>query len=798
MDPVHVRHLSFSDELIKYFKGDRDHNLRIQHGYSIKDLGRMMVRERYDAIVSFEDLGDGKVLDVLDKMELPPLILIASGAAKGRKGISKSIVMRIESLDGQFYNIAHALNTISSLNNCNSCIRGLKDEMEQRDRWQDLAQRSFRRFSHKRNVRDLNMELYGLVKEELPCKGMTVSSYIAEKGKIKAEFIADGGEVLDVTKFPLLDLAEEGKGTQSQVIRTGVPLIMNAPRSGPHGRQASGKGTSAAKPRDKGGMLSSIYAPIALDGQLSGVLCVSGEKAYDESHAKKLQIISNQYAVSKKDASLFETTLNLKDRFESLFENAPLCYQSLDEKGIIVQVNSTWLESLGYQKEECIGKWFGLFLSPSSIERFRSCFSKIRSQGSVRNAELDLVKKDGNVMSCLFDGNVDYNTLRDVSSAHCVFKDITSERDTIDKLRLTQKTIDKASFEIFWIGPDGRFIYVNEFGQERLGYSLEELRGMHVHDIDPLYTKEIRSNTWSEIKEKGLKIFQSIHKTHSGKEYPVLITSQYMNYKGGEFEFAYATDITELKELENEMIRYQDHLKELVEERTAELMQSNEELQQFAYAASHDLQEPLRMVTNYLQLLKRKYVKDLDENAIDYIEFAVDGSKRMQALINDLLVYSRIGSHELNLEEFNAIEPLNIAIGNLGDIVEGRKADIRIGGMPEIYADKSLVALLFQNLLSNAIKFTEKDKYPRVDINSQVKGDKVIFSIKDNGIGIDEKYMSTIFKIFKRLHTRDEYPGTGLGLAMCKRVVERHKGSIWAKSEKEKGSIFYFSIPIKK
>jgi light-regulated signal transduction histidine kinase (bacteriophytochrome) len=201
------------------------------------------------------------------------------------------------------------------------------------------------------------------------------------------------------------------------------------------------------------------------------------------------------------------------------------------------------------------------------------------------------------------------------------------------------------------------------------------------------------------------------------------------------------------------------------------------------------------MITNYMQLLRRKYSKALDENAMDYIEYAIDGSKRMQTMINDLLFYSRIGNHQDHFERIDALEPLNMAIDNLKEVIELRKADIRIGKIPEIVADRSLMVILFQNLISNAIKFTDDDVYPHIVISSQEKDDEFLFSINDNGIGIEQKDLSDIFNIFKMLHSSEEYPGTGMGLAMCKRITDKHKGKIWASSDKKKGSIFYFTIP---
>jgi len=227
----------------------------------------------------------------------------------------------------------------------------------------------------------------------------------------------------------------------------------------------------------------------------------------------------------------------------------------------------------------------------------------------------------------------------------------------------------------------------------------------------------------------------------------------------------------------------------------AELLQaSNSELERFAYVASHDLQEPLRMVTSYLQLLERRYKDKLDGDALEFIQYAVDGSKRMKALINDLLAYSRIGSRGKEFASTDCEAILMDVLQNLQVPVQESGAIITHAPLPVIQADHTQIEQLFQNLISNALKFCGQ-KTPEVQIDAQLQSGNWLFSIADNGIGIEPQYFERIFIIFQRLHTREEYAGTGIGLAVSKRIVERHGRRIWIESQVGQGTTFYFTIP---
>ncbi|KAF3891158.1 PAS domain-containing protein [Tolypothrix bouteillei VB521301] len=256
-----------------------------------------------------------------------------------------------------------------------------------------------------------------------------------------------------------------------------------------------------------------------------------------------------------------------------------------------------------------------------------------------------------------------------------------------------------------------------------------------------------------------------------------------------------------LRQAKNQLeIRVQQRTQELYEanntlqELNTELQRSNQELEQFAYVASHDLQEPLRAVAGYTQLLADEYQNCLDETATEYIAYIIDGAARMRQLIQDLLAYSRVGTKGKAFASCDCNTVVRQALNNLLVLIGENNASVDSDRLPTVMADSTQMVQLFQNLVSNAIKF-RREEPPKIQIKAELKDEGWLFGVKDNGIGIKSQYLERIFQIFQRLHSRKEVPGTGIGLAICKKIVERHHGHIWAESEPGVGTTFYFTIP---
>ncbi|MEM9161854.1 MAG: ATP-binding protein [Cyanobacteria bacterium P01_F01_bin.4] len=261
----------------------------------------------------------------------------------------------------------------------------------------------------------------------------------------------------------------------------------------------------------------------------------------------------------------------------------------------------------------------------------------------------------------------------------------------------------------------------------------------------------------------------------------------------GEDGFYALFAIQDVTDLTHRVQIYQAELRER-KRAEAELQRSNAELEQFAYVASHDLREPLRMVTSFTQLLAQRYADQLDDEANTIINFAVDGATRMQSLIDDLLTFSRVGTQGNPFELTDCGEALDLALSNLQMQIQETQASINTPDLPVVMADPAQLVQLFQNLISNALKY-RSEKPPVVEIGVDAQESQWRFWVRDNGIGMEPKYTERIFLIFQRLHTRQHYSGTGIGLAICKKIVERHGGRIWAESGLGQGSTFHFTIP---
>jgi PAS domain S-box-containing protein len=354
--------------------------------------------------------------------------------------------------------------------------------------------------------------------------------------------------------------------------------------------------------------------------------------------------------------------------------------------------------------------------------------------------------------------------------------------------------LNAAGEGIFGLDNQGKHTFVNPAAAQMLGYTVNELIGRHSHTL-----WHYRKSDGSTYPVEECPIYAaykdgSVHHRDDeifwrkdGTSFPVVYTSTPIieegNIIGAVVTFR---DISERKQAEEELKKLSD-----------ELARSNADLQHFAFTASHDLQEPIIVVAGFVKLLAKRYKGKLDEKADEFIDHAINGTERMQVLIKDLLDYSRVGSKGKSYTSIDCLSALDKAVFNLQIAIKESGAVITHDDLPNVMADSLQLARLFQNLISNAIKFRGKEA-PKIDISSRQKEDEWIFSIKDNGIGIDPKFSEQIFVMFQRLHTKKEYPGTGIGLATCKKIIEHHGGRIWVESEQGKGSTFYFTIPKRK
>jgi PAS domain S-box-containing protein len=345
------------------------------------------------------------------------------------------------------------------------------------------------------------------------------------------------------------------------------------------------------------------------------------------------------------------------------------------------------------------------------------------------------------------------------------------------------------------ISAGGKITDVNEASAQVTGVPREQLIGTDFSDYftEPQKAREGYQRVFAEgfVRDYPLAIRHS-----SGRVIGVLYNATVYRNEAGAVQgvFAAARDVTERMRAEAELARYRDHLEELVDLRTTELARSNEELQQFAYVASHDLQEPLRAIAGYIGLIEQRYRDMLDEKGRLQIAGAVQGATRMATLITDLLQLSRVGTQESAFEAVDLSGALEQALNDFHREIVAAGATVTWDAMPTLPVDPGQLAQLFGNLIGNALKF-RGDQPPVIHVSARRDAAWWVFGVRDNGLGIEPQYFERIFVIFQRLHTRTQYPGTGIGLAICRKIVERHHGRIWVESRPGQGSTFYFTLP---
>lgn len=477
----------------------------------------------------------------------------------------------------------------------------------------------------------------------------------------------------------------------------------------------------------------------------------------------------------------------------------------IDTEGMVTFWNPQAEEIFGWKQEEVMGRRLSSIIIPEPYRQMHDHGMeqyKVTGKGPALNVllELNAINREGTMFP------IELTVLpikQESEEFFCAFiRDISERKKSETLIRRTNERYElvaKATSDAIWDWDMRTHVVVRSGDglQKLFGYSTEEAS----RDND-FWRKHVHPEDLERVVEKRRKLLEETNDQFWEDEYR-------FEKRDGSFAFVYdrgyvirnkegkavrmigsTQDITALKQSEQQL----QELNQVLEKRAAELMTSNRELERFAYVASHDLQEPLRMVSSFLQLLDRQYSVGLDEKAREYINFAVGGAERMKRLILDLLSYSRVGTVN---EPFQLVD-MNGLVKNVVQIFESRfekeQITLRIDHLPTIQGNASQLQQLIQNLIGNALKY-KSDNPPVVEIGCTEEANRFVFYVKDNGIGINPRYFEKIFVVFQRLHPIDNYSGTGIGLAICKKIIERHHGEIWVSSEEGKGSTFYFSLP---
>ncbi|MBU1076873.1 MAG: PAS domain S-box protein [Spirochaetes bacterium] len=470
-------------------------------------------------------------------------------------------------------------------------------------------------------------------------------------------------------------------------------------------------------------------------------------------------------------------------RYRTLVENIPQKIFLKDKNYKWVSVNQKMADDLGIKPEEVVGKVDSDFFPKALADKYRKDDIRIMETGRTEDIEEKYVQDEEErwvhtIKTPVSDKN------GNITGVMGVFWDITEQKQAGERLRKQWEmflAIMDNFPEILYVADPKTYkvLFVNKNFKEMLGH--DPVGGICYQEFQG-FKKPCDFCTNKTIMESGKPYTWEYH--NPVLDYDFLITDQVIRWPDGrDVRFEMAINITQRKQMEKE-------LKKTMED----LERSNRELEQFAYVASHDLQEPLRTVASFVQLLAQRYSDKLDKNAKEFIDFAVDGAKRMKELINDLLLFSRVGTHGNKPIAISVLKVVKGVLDSLQQSIKESKAIITYDKLPVLQADENQMIQLFQNLIGNALKFS-KGPSPKVHISVKENKEFYTFSIKDNGIGIESQYFDRIFIIFQRLHDKSVYGGTGIGLAVCKRIVERHEGKIWVESNPDKGSTFYIRIP---
>jgi PAS domain S-box-containing protein len=486
-------------------------------------------------------------------------------------------------------------------------------------------------------------------------------------------------------------------------------------------------------------------------------------------------------------------------KYRGLLEAAPDAMVVVNQGGEIVLLNVQAEKQFGYSRDELVGQKMKNIIPEGFAEGLVADGTRTSAEALAQQigTGIDLYgrRKDGSdfpieiMLSPLenAEGILVTAAIRDISVRKAAEKHLAEIVGELSaKHRLLDSVVEGTTDLIYIRDLENRFTFANSACARIFGRSVTEVVGRSMRELLPNASYDAVAQSDQDIVHAGTTCTIEEVAEIDG------ITRLFLTTKGPYRDadqkiigtIGISREITERKRAENHLVKT-----------VGELKRSNDELQQFAYVASHDLQEPLRMVASYTQLLAKRYKGRLDSDADEFIAYAVDGSNRMQRLIQDLLAYSRAGTNGKALHEISSEKALKEALTNLRATIEESGAVVTHDALPSITTDDAQLAQLFQNLVGNAIKYRSAE-VPRVHVSATKNGGKEwVFSVRDNGLGIDPQYFERIFILFQRLHGRKDFKGTGIGLAICKKIVERLGGRIWVESQPKKGSTFYFALP---
>lgn len=534
----------------------------------------------------------------------------------------------------------------------------------------------------------------------------------------------------------------------------------------------------------------------------------------DEINSLKTDVAQFMDTVESQRVELHDS----QEQINTIFKYAPDAVVVIDSQGRIVRWNPAAENKFGWSEQEVIGQYLHDILVPDRFrEQHVQGIKRFLKTGVAKflNRSVQMPALHKNKKEVEMELTISPAKLNDQYFFIAFLRDITERLKHEEIIRRLNRTLEERVQErtvqleyseekyrnlfennpmALWVLelPSLRFLDVNDSALLQYGYTREEFLSMTAFDIRPpedkvMFQQLDRNATgtnnkgiWRHLKKDGSTIYAEV-------------TVHEITYEGKPSRFVLSNDVTERKKMEDQILELNRRLEERVVERTKELVVANKELESFSYSVSHDLRVPLRAINGYSQILIEDYADKLDAEGIRLLNIVKANAKKMGQLVDDLLSFSRIGKRELNYVNINLNSIVDNVVNDLKR-TESIRADLRIHSLGEVYGDPAVLQLLFQNLISNAIKYSSKSDKAKIEIGTMQQDGVPVYYIKDNGVGFNMAYYDKLFGVFQRLHRDDEFEGTGVGLAISHRIVERHGGKIWAEGKVNDGATFFFTL----